>query len=119
MSTMERITEAAGWDAAIEVVGYWGGREIDVPDSIDPDHELSKIIGHDAATRLVAEFGGETLEIPAATSRINDLHKAGIAKALHRHGVPVRLIALALKVGRKRAEQYLEGLHRDDWQSSR
>ncbi len=117
MSTMERITEAAGWDAAIKVVGYWGGREMYVPDSLGPDHEVSKIVGYDAAVRLVSEFGGETVWVPAMNSRIDGLRKAGMCKALARYGVPVRLIAIALKISDKRVEQHLKEPRREGQRS--
>ena len=102
---MARITEVAGWDAAVKVVGYWGGRTMYVPDSMGPDHELAAVIGYEPALCLVAEYGGQTLAVPAMSSSIDSYRRAGLAKALKRYEVPNRLIALALKVSEKRVEQ--------------
>lgn len=74
-----------GLDNTLKLVDRWGGVQLYVPETMDENHAIVKLIGMKAAEELATYYGRERLNIPLARNyhrarRNRDLwlrHKAG------------------------------------------
>lgn len=63
---LRQIAEEIGVDAALKLVGAWGGVCLYIPKVMAPDHALARLIGMAAAGKLSKLYQGERIEIPRA-----------------------------------------------------
>ena len=58
------IAEEIDEDCAIALANARGGRNVFIPKSVEPDHELSRIVGFEKAKQLSELLGGGRLAVP-------------------------------------------------------
>lgn len=90
------LSEVLGWADAIQIVRKWGGRDLNVPKTLQHGDALALALGYDAALRLVRAFGGERLQLPSERNALLDMRNEAIASERAGGGT---LEAIALRYG--------------------
>lgn len=106
---LRRVGEVAGLAAAVQIARDFGGTEIYIKKTIEPDHILVRSLGRKAAEAVLDAFGPGALEVPLGPS----CHGRQLARAIRDRlnaGQSEREIARALSchirtVRRHRARQ--------------
>lgn len=75
---LQDIAGMIGLPGTLKLVEKYGGTRLYVPQKLDAEHDLSRLIGLDHATMLAETYGGEDhFDIPravAATRAVRDAH---------------------------------------------
>lgn len=79
---VQELAEALGLGDAIEICRRWGGRDLNVPRSVDASDPLALTLGLDTARRLVESFGGEKLQLPSERNALLDMRNEAIIREL-------------------------------------
>lgn len=122
------IVDLIGYDAAMRLVGEWGGITLDVPEGKHGGpltESLEELLGCTAAQQFFATYGGEHLYIPRCAQAIRDQRDLAIQAAyddgtrvpdiVRSFGVTERWVWVVLKraistqgAGRKRDDSQLD-----------
>ena len=95
-----------GPDATLRLLSRFGGLQVYIPKSPEPDQELSLAVGLDEVRRLAATFGGESLELPVGRREIQGQRRLRIVE-MRQSGEPVQSIARKLGCSRRYIYQVL------------
>ncbi|XZG69251.1 hypothetical protein ACTSKR_11365 [Chitinibacteraceae bacterium HSL-7] len=107
MKWVSELADVVGAEAALTVVGYFGGRTLYVPDSMPDGHLLVSLIGARPARLMARHLGGQTHSVPLLD--LTHLRKRGLAVYLaaeHRLAPP--WIARTLGLGVRRVQQIID-----------
>ena len=72
------LADAIGMGDAIEVCRRWGGRELNVPEKVEPCDPLALALGLEPARKLVSAFGGTRLQFPIERHALLDFRNEAI-----------------------------------------
>lgn len=61
---LEDIGAEIGFEATSELVAWFGGAQLYVPEVVTDEHPICRVIGLRRFERLVAMLGGETISLP-------------------------------------------------------
>lgn len=89
---LEDIAATIGYSAATKLVGWYGGANLSIPKTPDPECLIGKLIGPQAFAILVEEFGGQIVPIPNDTLR-DEVRRDRIIYELLSKGVSLRIIS--------------------------
>lgn len=92
-ASLADVVDAIGLEATLCLVERLGGTRIYVPDGMNPDHALVRLIGHQSAYALAKEMPGETLDLPRCVNAVRAARDAQI-RAERAGGSTVRKLAL-------------------------
>lgn len=75
---LRELCGLTGVGAVMKLVETYGGVRLYVPQKLNDDHALVKLIGGGNAQKLAEIYGGETLEIPKAEAAMRALRNREI-----------------------------------------
>jgi hypothetical protein len=81
-SMLGELIEIVGEEAALKLVGAFGGTRLYVPQLPDANDALANLIGLSAAQRLARIYGGDRVDVPNPTARrvrILELRNTGLS----------------------------------------
>lgn len=81
---LNRIADVAGLDAALALGRARPGERVYIPERVDADHWLVKIVGLEAAEKIATAFGSTKIEIPQAVAGDKRRRAAAIADLIAR-----------------------------------
>lgn len=77
---LQELVDVIGVGAALTIVKHYGGVRLYVPQTMKPEHILSRLIGFESALKLAAEYGAQThFDIPRAVAAMHAVKAAEIA----------------------------------------
>lgn len=104
------LVKAVGIGDAIEICRRWGGRDYNVPVSVDAKHPLSLTLGHDTAKKLVAAFGGVRLQLPRERNALIDERNAMIYTWVEIEGKSHETVAIEFGLTRQGINKVLRAV---------
>jgi hypothetical protein len=108
--TLRDLIDAIGIDGATALRGFCGAG-LYVPQSVDDDHLIARLLGRILAQRLADHFGGEVLRLPRPP--VADILRAEVEERWRVGGSP-REIASALGKSVRRIEQIIGEIKQRD-----
>lgn len=107
LKQVSALADVVGIEAALILSAYFGGRNLYVPPTIPPEHELVNIVGARTASLMARHMGGETHTIPLLD--LQPLRNRGLTVYLAtQHQIDAPWIARLLKLSERRVRQYLQ-----------
>ena len=104
-TTLDDIAGVIGFTATLRVSAWFGaGNNLYVPEVVEDDQLLVRLIGRSAADRMAEAFPREHLAIPRPTSYEEDLRRWRIATLLER-GFSTRQVSGFEKLSERRVQQ--------------
>ena len=104
-STLDDISAVIGFTATLRLSAWFGDLgNLYVPESVDEDHILVKLLGKNTAERLVREWPKKFLSIPRLTAYEEDSQRRFIGYLLARNASP-REIGCLLRKSERRVQQ--------------
>lgn len=102
---MEDLGAAMGFEATNRLIAIFGGCSLYVPQCIDSDHPIVRVVGAKPAQRLAAEFGGETLNLPD-NDEFSRLRRTRQVARLLRAGLNPRDVATLVGCSTRHVRRY-------------
>lgn len=104
-TTLDDIAGVIGFTATLRLSAWFGaGNNLYVPEDVEDDQLLVRLIGLSAAKRMAEAFPREHLAIPRPTSYEEDSRRWRIAMLLER-GLSTRQVSVFEKLGERRVQQ--------------
>lgn len=107
-TTLDDIAGVIGFTATLRLAAWFGGgangNNLYVPEKVEDDQLLVRLIGRSAAERMARAFPREWLTVPRPTSYDDDLRRWRIATLLER-GMSTRQVASFEKISERRVQQ--------------
>ena len=96
---LNRIAEIAGVPAALAIGEHKACQKIHIPNHVDDDHWLVKLVGRTAAEALCEHYGSQNLTIPPVLVGSKRRRAKAIAE-MNRRGYSLNEIAATLGIAR-------------------
>lgn len=104
-TTLDDISGVIGFTATLRLSAWFGANNnLYVPEIVEDEHLLVRLIGRSAAERMAVAFPREHLAIPRPTSYEEDARRWRIATLLER-GLSTRQVSVFEKIGERRVQQ--------------
>mgnify|MGYP003412766455 CR=1 FL=1 len=104
-TTLDDIAGVIGFTATLRLSAWFGaGNNLYVPEVVEDDQQLVRLIGRSAAERMATAFPREHLAVPRPTSYEEDLRRWRIATLLER-GFSTRQVSVFEKMSERRVQQ--------------
>lgn len=109
-TTLDDLSAVIGFSATVRLSAWYGeGNNLYVPNEINEESFLAKLIGLPAATRLSAEWAGEHLAIPRLDSYERDV-RAKLISRMAEQKFNTHEIANHLRLSERRVQQIIREL---------
>lgn len=103
-TTLDDLAALIGFTATARLASWFGGRNLYVPETVNPESALAALVGMSAARRLSREFGREHLAVPSLGVALRDSRYAHICE-LMAQGENLADIATKMGMGLRRVQQ--------------
>jgi hypothetical protein len=101
---MDDICAVIGLNATLHLVAWVGGENLYIPNKLDKNHLLSKLIGLDIALRLCNEWPSQIIQVPTFRA-FEDLQKRKQIVRMFEMGFCVSEISTNFNMTTRRVEQ--------------
>lgn len=103
-TTLDDLAAIIGFTATVRLSSWFGGKNLYVPKSVEPDGALAALVGMSAAKRLSAEFGYDHLAVPSLATALREGRYAKMCEMMA-NGRSMGEVALAMEMGLRRVQQ--------------
>jgi hypothetical protein len=104
-NTLDDIAAVIGFTAALHLAAWFGGgNNLFIPEKVDEEHFLARLIGLRNAQKLVDEWGNEHISVPSMNT-YNELLKKKQIGRLFEMGFGSREIAGQFRMTERRVQQ--------------
>jgi hypothetical protein len=102
-TTLDDLAAVVGFTATLRISAWYANTNLWVPQKLDAEHPLAKLIGESAAKRLSQEWGGSFLSVPRLKNYEDDERRRIIARMLE-SGISTNEIAAFVRLGERRVQ---------------
>lgn len=108
--TVIDLQEVVGEQITMDLIEYFGGVGLSIPQKITRSHALCYTVGYRYAKLLVEHFGGKRLELPSERNYIIEMRRQRDHKICTRfkNGDSIRFIASEFGLSRKAVQNILD-----------
>jgi hypothetical protein len=104
-TTLDDVAAVIGFSATLRLAAWFGdGGNLYVPEKINADQVLARLIGVSAAQRLCDEWGGEHLALPRLTAYEDDVKRRVVGRMLEQ-GFSTREVSTHIRMSERRIQQ--------------
>ena len=103
-TTLDDLAAIIGFTATVRLSSWFGGRNLYVPKTVEPEGVLAALVGMAAAKRLSNEFGYEHLAVPSLATALRESRYAKMCEMMN-NGRSMGEVALAMEMGIRRVQQ--------------
>ena len=109
-TTLDDVAAVVGFSATLRLSAWYGDvANVYVPERVEAEQVLVRLIGMSAARRLSEAFGGEWLALPTLSSYETDKRRRVIARMVQGEFSP-REIAIYMRMSARRVQQIIKEL---------
>lgn len=109
-TTLDDVAAVVGFSATLRLSAWYGDvANVYVPERVEPDQVLVRLIGLPAARRLSEAFGGEWLALPTLHSYESDKKRRVMAR-MAQGDFSHREIAIYMRMSVRRVQQIIKEL---------
>lgn len=104
-TTLDDIAAVIGFTATVRLSAWYGaGNNLYVPDKVEDDQVLVRLLGRSAAKRLTQAFGREWLAVPRIVGYEEDTRRQRIGRMLEK-GFSTREVSRHERISERRVQQ--------------
>lgn len=104
-TTLDDVAAVIGFSATLRLAAWFGdGGNLYVPEKINAEQVLARLIGVSAAQRLCDEWGGEHLALPRLTAYEDDVKRRVVGRMLEQ-GFSTREVSTHIRISERRIQQ--------------